>query len=247
MSKNNELTPHDIEYYDEMTVPEINDFIQALIQDLQFEAVPIAQKAIKNKQQNAEIEAKETIENNFKTECVEAKDLYEIQLNDLEKQYKAKEIQIREKIDEAFKKMKEMHIEQLVEIEKKFAAAIIKSQEKPVKEQLEIEEQARRIARDGDIESAIKYRKMAEETKVKVLDQRRDAIEAMYNEKRLQARQRQQKELQILQEKLIKKLKALETSKKEDLVEREKALNVSVRAAEQKRANKLQSIVKPHD
>lgn len=239
-----EISPMDISYYDNMEISEINDFIQMLIQDLKFEAVPVARQAIKNKQINQKIIAKDSIEQEYKEVVVTAKDTFEESKVQVEKNYKQLEIDIREKIDDKFLKMKEIHIEQIVELEKRFAYEIIKSQEKPVKEQLDLEDQARKIARDGDIEVAIKYRKRAEEMKIRILDERRAVIEGIYNEKRSQMRQKQQRELQILQDKLIKKLDALELSKSSDIVEREKALNVTLHAAEQKRNIKLHDYAK---
>ncbi|OHT06597.1 hypothetical protein TRFO_25344 [Tritrichomonas foetus] len=152
-------------------------------------------------------------------------------------QYRFKELDISEKIDNAFVELQSRHIKELegVEFIKAHAVARTMSKEiKDVKESRELLLQAKRLAENDDFDGAVKIREKAHQVKVDFINGELDQINQKYELMRKQAYFKQKNELQILTEKLKSAMEKNEAEKEEALKAQEKLAKVTIIYNQQK-------------
>lgn len=229
---NKEFTPDNLEYYKDMSSDEIKQFINKLINELKFETVKVARKALANKKETEGQSLLEKIKGEIEEKVGNAKNQWDAQIDEINENYPQEELQVREKIANSLETLKKQHMDALTDIEKKYSIEIIKSFERPIRAQTELLERAKKLGREGDIDGAINARNKAEIEKAKELKIRREHIDGIFDEMRQKAIAKQKKDLTSLTEKLHLGLNELEKNKDAKFLEKERAFVVTCQAIE---------------
>lgn len=137
-------------------------------------------------------------------------------------QYKFKELDISEKMDNAFQILQERHLEELASIEKQKALGYVRAIHKPIKESRELLAQSKRLAENDDFDGAVKIREKSRKVKEEVIQVRKDQVNQKYELMRKQLYSKQKNDLQILSEKLHSALNKNELEKLESLKAQDK-------------------------
>ena len=227
-------TPIDLEFYDGMTNEQINKLINQYINELKFEETKVAKQALANKKQNDGTKFMQTIKEDVEAAARAAKETWDQSIVQINQNFQNEELKIRDKIANVFNNLQQQHKAQLRDIQISFAIEVLKSRERPVTGQLDLHAQAKKLAREGDLDGAIRLRDQADKLKVDELDLRKNQLVDMYDGIKKKAIAKQKKELLVLTEKLQKNLIDLKKTKEFQLSERERAFVVSCHSAEQK-------------
>ena len=227
-------TPIDIEYYDGMTNEQISKLINQYINELKFEETKVAKAALANKKENAGAVFMQEIRDDIEKAVRAAKETWDQSNVQINQNYQSEELKIREKVSTVFTNLQRQHKDQLRDIQIAFAIEVLKSRERPVTGQLDLHAQAKKLAREGDLDGAIRLRDQADKLKVEELDLRRNQLIDMYDGIKKKAMAKQKRELVVLTEKLQKNLVDLKKTKEFQLSEKERVFAVACHNAEQK-------------
>ena len=233
-SKQKKITPMEMEYYKGKSNEEINKLISQFINELKFEEAKVAKQALATKKETDSTNLIEKIKSDIEKAAKQAKEQWDQAIIQIDEKYEQDELNIRQKIATTFHVLQDQHKEQLMEIEKKFAIEILKSIERPVPAQIALQTQAKKVAREGELDGAIKLREESDQSKEKELQNRRSQIEELFKGQKEKAAEKQKKELTVLTEKLEKSLVDLQKERDQQYVEKERVFAVTCHSAEQK-------------
>jgi hypothetical protein len=170
----------------------------------------------------------------LKADLDEAYNAFISRSEDLRKQFREREYELRISTDDLFQQRQRMHIGELHELEKAYAVDVIWEEKRPVKERRELEESAQKSAIVGDYDQSMALMRRGLAIEKAVLRERVARVTASSNRHRQNALERQKCELAVLNDKLCEDLAMLNCDYTELVDHERRKFIVSVKAIQQR-------------
>ena len=215
---------------------------QRYISSFQFEKAKQVDKMISDLKQNDYNDYISRAEEYLLNKIDEFLDLYNENVEQINKNANAENLDIRTRYDDYFVEMKAKHIHELTELEKNKAYEIVYNLNRPIKSAKEFQRRSLVCAKMNQFDKACEYREMAKNEEVVVKNKRTEEIKTKYNAFTQQILDNMRSEMKVLSEKLVQALNNSEKTLKKDLENQLRLVKVSIQNETQKCISKLISI-----